>query len=119
VAAIEVSGGIKESKRGFAWKGIITLEQEAYFATAAKAIKAEVSCPVILVGGLRSLSVMESVVENGIADMVALCRPFVKEPDLVKRFFNGQPRVACISCNSCYNPNGIRCNYIEKNSHGA
>lgn len=111
VAAIEVSGGIKESKKGFAWPGINTPEKEAYFASAAKKIKAEVSCPVILVGGLRSKSVMESVIEKGIADMVALCRPFIKEPDLVKRFINGQARVTCASCNGCFNPKGISCDY--------
>ncbi|MDD4237065.1 MAG: NADH:flavin oxidoreductase [Desulfotomaculaceae bacterium] len=113
VVAIEVSGGIKESKKGFAWPGIRTPEKEAYFSTAAKAIKAEVACPVILVGGLRSLAVMESVLERGIADMVALCRPYVKEPDLVKRFSNGQAKVACVSCNACFNPKGIRCNYKD------
>lgn len=111
VVAIEVSGGIKESKIGFAWPGINTPEKEAYFSDAAKAIKAEVACPVILVGGLRSLAVIEAVIEKGIADMVALCRPFVKEPDLVKRFLNGQAKVACVSCNGCFNPKGISCNY--------
>ncbi|TEB16388.1 NADH oxidase [Pelotomaculum sp. FP] len=111
VAAIEVSGGIKESKKGFAWPVINTPEKEAYFGAAAKKIKDEVSCPVILVGGLRSLAVMESVIDQGTADMVALCRPFIKEPDLVKRFINGQARVACASCNGCFNPKGISCNY--------
>ena len=71
------------------------------------------TCPVILVGGLRSLAVMEAVIEEGIADMVALCRPFVKESDLVKRFSNGQAKVACVSCNACFNPKGIRCNYKD------
>lgn len=115
VAAIEVSGGIKESKKGFAWPGINTPEKEAYFAGAAKKIKAEVSCPVILVGGLRSMAVMESVIDKGIADMVALCRPFIQEPDLVRRFLNGQAKAACASCNGCFNPKGISCNYQQEN----
>ncbi|HBC92647.1 MAG TPA: NADH peroxidase, partial [Pelotomaculum sp.] len=110
VAAIEISGGIKESKKGFAWPGMNAPEKEAYFAAAARKIKAEVTCPVILVGGLRSLAVMESVLDTGIADMVALCRPFIQEPDLVKRFINGQAKAACASCNGCFNPKGIRCN---------
>jgi len=114
VAAIEVSGGIRESKKGFSRPGIITPEQEAYFSTAAKAIKDAVACPVILVGGLRSQAVMESVIDKGIADMVALCRPFIKEPDLVKRFLNGQAKVTCVSCNNCRSPKGIRCNYKAK-----
>lgn len=111
VLAIEVSGGISEFNLGFALTGINAPEKEAYFASAAKKIKAEVSCPVILVGGLRSMTVMESIIEEGIADMVALCRPFIKEPDLVKRFINGQARVTCVSCNGCFNPKGISCNY--------
>lgn len=109
VAAIEVSGGVRESKGAMSAPGIVKPEQEAYFAAAAKAVKAAVAVPVILVGGLRSLAVMEKAVADGAADLVALCRPLVKEPDLVNRFRDGQTKAACISCNSCFNPAGLRC----------
>lgn len=109
VSAIEVSGGINETQQVSLPSDITGPEQEAGFSAAAQAIKAAVSVPVILVGGLRSLSVMESVVTSGICNMVSLCRPFIQEPDLVVRFRNGQTKAACTSCNACFNPKGISC----------
>lgn len=109
VAAIEVSGGIREAKGVMSAPGIVRPEQEAYFAAAAKAVKAATGVPVILVGGLRSLAVMEKVVAEGVCDLVAMSRPFVKEPDLVARFKSGQAQAACVSCNACFNPAGLKC----------
>ena len=109
VAAIEVSGGIQEAKGTMSRTNIENLEQEAYFSGAARAIKKVVTIPVILVGGLRSRSVMEALITSGAADMVALSRPFINEPDLVIRFWSGQVRASCISCNACFNPKGIEC----------
>lgn len=83
---------------------------EAYFAAAAAAIRARVQIPVMLVGGLRSLAVMERMVSDGVCDLVSLCRPFIREPDLVNRFAaDSQSRAACISCNKCFNLRGFRC----------
>ena len=113
VSAIEVSGGIREFKNTMSAVGIKQPEQEAYFAAAAKAIKAAVKVPVILVGGLRSLAVMESVLSEQVADMVALSRPFVKEPDLIVKLKSGEAKVACVSCNACFNPQGLAC-YAKK-----
>jgi 2,4-dienoyl-CoA reductase-like NADH-dependent reductase (Old Yellow Enzyme family) len=116
VNAIEVSGGIRENRGVMSRPGVVKPEQEAYFAAAAKEIKAAVNIPVILVGGLRSLAVMEKVVAGGTADMVALSRPLVKEPDLVTRLLGGQAKAACVSCNACFNTGGLRCRLGEKDS---
>lgn len=109
VAAIEVSGGSHDAKTVMSAPGIVRPDQEAYFAEAAKAVKAAVNIPVILVGGLRTLAVMEELVASGTADLVALSRPFIQEPDLVKRLQAGQRRVGCVSCNACFNPAGLDC----------
>ena len=114
VHAIEVSGGHREAKGVMSRPKVLEVEQEAYFADAARAAKAAVNVPVVLVGGLRSLSVMEDVVASGVADLVALSRPFVCEPDLVNRFRAGQPKAACPSCNACFNPAGLRCRRPDK-----
>ncbi len=115
VAAIEVSGGIREAKGVMSAPGIARPEQEAYFAAAAKAVKAAVNVPVILVGGLRSLAVMERVVAEGAADLVSLSRPLVREPDLVARFRRGEAtKASCVSCNACFNPAGLKCWLPEK-----
>jgi 2,4-dienoyl-CoA reductase-like NADH-dependent reductase (Old Yellow Enzyme family) len=109
VNAVEVSGGHREAKGVMSRTDVETPEQEAYFAGAARAVKAAMDVPVILVGGLRSLSVMEQVVASGTADLVALSRPFVCEPDLVNRLRAGQAGAICSSCNACFNPAGLQC----------
>lgn len=111
ITAIEVSGGIREAKGVMSAPGIARPEQEGYFAPAAKAVKAAVSVPVILVGGFRSLDVMERAVKDGAADLVALSRPLIREPDLVKKFRTGQAaKATCVSCNACFNPAvGLKC----------
>lgn len=114
IAAIEVSGGIQEAEKGYARPNILSPEQEAYFADASRAIKAVVNCTVILSGGLRSLDIMESMITEGVADMVSLSRPFIREPDLVTRFQSGHKQSACVSCNACFNPKGLKCYYHDK-----
>jgi 2,4-dienoyl-CoA reductase-like NADH-dependent reductase (Old Yellow Enzyme family) len=109
VSAIEVSGGHREIRGVMSRPNVDTPEQEAYFAEAARAVKTATGAPVILVGGLRSLSVMEQVVSSGTADLVALSRPFVCEPDLVNRMRAGQEKAICTSCNACFNPAGLQC----------
>jgi 2,4-dienoyl-CoA reductase-like NADH-dependent reductase (Old Yellow Enzyme family) len=112
VDAIETSGGTaKESRFVMAKPAILKSDQEAYFAPAAKKIKAAVKIPIQLVGGLRSVEVMESVIDQGIADMVSLSRPFVRELDLVNKLAAGQAKVTCVSCNACFNPEGLKCRY--------
>lgn len=111
--AIEVSGGHRETRGVILRPGILRREQEAYFTEGARAVKAAVDVPVILVGGLRSLAVMEEAVASGAADLVALLRPFVREPDLVNRLQKGQAKSACVSCNACANPTGLKCRCIN------
>ena len=90
--------------------GIDTAEKEAYFLHQAKAIKRSVDVPILLVGGLRSLTVMQSVVDEGICDMISMSRPFIREPDLVSRLEAGRAdRSSCVSCGRCFGSKGLRC----------
>jgi 2,4-dienoyl-CoA reductase-like NADH-dependent reductase (Old Yellow Enzyme family) len=73
-----------------------------YNVPAAQAIKAHVTIPVIVVGGLRSLDDMNQIITNQQADMVSMCRPFIIEPSIVKKMKEGKQKVSkCISCNYC------------------
>ena len=56
---------------------------EAYVYKAALEFKRCCALPLILVGGIRSLSVARSLVERDQVDFVAMARPFIKEPWLV------------------------------------
>ncbi len=110
VDSIEVSCTFPGPHAQPAAEHIDAVSAEAYFAAAAAAIRARVQIPVMLVGGLRSLAVMERLVSGGTCDLVSLCRPFIREPDMVNRFAAGnQTRAACISCNKCFNLRGFRC----------
>jgi len=57
---------------------------------------------LFLVGGMRRLEHMKQVVEDGSADFISMCRPFIREPFLVKHFREGKTtQAACESCNKC------------------
>lgn len=111
VCAIEVSGGIAEAGDVMSRRAVRAGVDEGYFREYARTIKAAVDVPVILVGGLRSMAVMEKMITRGYADMVALSRPFIREPDLVVKFRDRSVKEAeCTSCNECFDEGGVRCN---------
>jgi 2,4-dienoyl-CoA reductase-like NADH-dependent reductase (Old Yellow Enzyme family) len=67
---------------------------------------------------LRSLAMSECILENGIADYIAMSRPFIKEPDLVNRWKSGQSvKSECKSDNRCFRTgfsgHGIACDSKE------
>ena len=81
---------------------------EATFADAARHVKSRVACPVILVGGLRTIETMEWVIRDGVADFVSLGRPLIREPQLVRAIEQGRRgAVDCVSCNICVMHEGI------------
>lgn len=68
---------------------------------AAK-IKAAVSIPVIVVGGIHKTADMEQILASGKADAVSMCRPFICEPNLARKLLDGsQPEAKCLMCNFC------------------
>jgi len=116
IAAIEVSGGTPGSRRlGAVRADILHPEDEAYFLEQAAVIRKSVpSLPLILVGGLRSVEVMERILEEGAVDYFAMARPLIREPDLPRRWRSGDlHRAGCRSCLGCFRParkgEGIRC----------
>ena len=116
--AVEVSGGISEAGRGSVWPGRRAESEQGYFVPYAADFKAALAIPVFGLGGNRTFSVMESFVRDGRADYISLSRPFVREPDLVRRFRLGlQDESACVSCNKCFNPRGLACGDLIKGSN--
>ncbi|MGB9927038.1 MAG: NADH:flavin oxidoreductase [Methanosarcina sp.] len=115
ICAIEVSGGISEAGGVTIKTAINSPAKEAYFRDYSRAIKQEVNIPVILVGGIRSPSVMECLLEKGYADLVSMSRAFICEPDLVLKLKSKESKKArCVSCNLCFDPEGVKCNFEFK-----
>ena len=103
ISAIEVSGGIPESGSKAVTKGVKPGKKEGYFVHGAKALKeAGISVPVIAVGGFRSKSFGLDLLDQGFADIIALSRPLITEPDLPNKWEKGDSDESrCISCNKC------------------
>lgn len=102
IDCIEVTAGIYETRNEMSRKGINKEEKEAYLRPYAEALRSAVRIPIILVGGMRSPSVIEKVLSEGIADMISVSRPLIREPQLVKRWREGDlSKATCISCNQC------------------
>ncbi len=98
IDAIEVSCGV-----GTSMKAAHEDEPErTYFRDKAAATKRVVAVPVIAVGGIRSLEMAGDIIDSGDADLISMCRPFMREPDLIARWQRGlKSPSTCISCNKC------------------
>jgi 2,4-dienoyl-CoA reductase-like NADH-dependent reductase (Old Yellow Enzyme family)/thioredoxin reductase len=69
----------------------------------AREIKQVVKVPVITVGRITSLAMAEETIKEGSADLVALGRPLIADPYLVKKTLEGNTEdvCSCIYCNFC------------------
>lgn len=105
VDAIEMSGGTFQSGK-FIPARIGTSkseEREVYYKEAAEAFRKEIKIPLILVGGFLSFNSASEAITSGLTDYVALSRPLIREPHLVKRWATGdRTKAKCISCNRCF-----------------
>jgi len=104
IDAIELSGGLLNGGALSPSRlGITTEDKEAYFREEARSFKKAVDVPLMLVGGIRSFSVAERLVEQGYADYISLSRPFIREPNLINRWKSGDHNKAeCLSDNLCF-----------------
>ncbi len=121
IDAIEISGGTELGKyTGARITKDILQEDEVYYRDAAKLYKEKITVPLILVGGIRSYEVAKGLIEKELADYIALSRPLIREPSLIKRWQSGDTKKAtCVSCNRCFEPirarEGMHCIYEKRN----
>lgn len=119
VNALELSGGTPFSEPNTPIrKGDLDLLGEVFYKDAAKRLRPLIDIPLILVGGVRSPQSVEMILAEGLADFVALSRPLIREPFLIKEWKNGRTeRATCVSCNLCFRPlmtgKGLYC-VVEK-----
>ena len=101
-AAIEVTGGIPGGTCSARGPGKKEEWFEGYFLEAAAEIKSKTTIPVVAVGGIRTLEMAESILSTHTADLIAMSRPFIREPDLINRWRSGDTAPShCDNCNGC------------------
>jgi 2,4-dienoyl-CoA reductase-like NADH-dependent reductase (Old Yellow Enzyme family) len=112
--AIEVSEGVEEEP----FHHIRANATSPYYLDECRQAVKALDKPLILVGGMRRLSDMEKVVDEGIAAAVSLCRPFIMDQHIVSKFRRGFIEgSACVSCNGCITEmhrQNIHCVYNTK-----
>lgn len=76
--------------------------RDAYLLRDARLFRAELSMPLILLGGITNRETMDLAMAEGF-DFVAMARALLAEPDLVNRIAAEGQRVrsACTHCNLC------------------
>ena len=72
----------------------------------------------MVVGGFRSYDMTQKAIVQDEMDYIAMSRPLIREPQLPRRWLDGNRTPAtCISCNKCFLPGmkegGIYC-VVEK-----
>jgi len=101
---------IEVSANGTSVAGIAPHRGEAYFAPFAARLAEVVDVPVMVVGDLRSLDVMQGLLDDTRIELLCLSRPLLREPDLPRRLREGTAsESACVSCNACYSSPAHRC----------
>lgn len=98
--AIHVSGGSWNSPH---WMIQPMLMPRGCLVELAKAIKGEVSVPVIAVGRINDPELAESIVQEGKADLIAMGRGLLADPDMPEKARTGRLEDIrkCIACNFC------------------
>ena len=101
VDCFRVSGGISDS--------LVTMMVgrsdfgDAHNVAQANALKNVVDVPVMLVGRVHDPEVAESILAAGHADLIAMARPLLADPQLPAKVMRAMPEQIrrCISCESC------------------
>ena len=120
---VEISHGISTQQRLI--QGITKPEQEACFRDDAQVVREATEGPTCLVAGFRSLPVIEEVLASRVTDMIGISRPLIREPDLIRRWKNGDTAKAkCISCGGCFGQqvrgtHRIGCRQIKQEDEGS
>jgi 2,4-dienoyl-CoA reductase-like NADH-dependent reductase (Old Yellow Enzyme family) len=114
VDLLSVTGGTGATKPGLAVAMGSDLVPPATFKEAAAEVKAAVDVPVLLAGRILNGSDAEDVLVSECADLVAMTRAIIADPDLPKSLSTGSRFRPCISINQdcigrLYRGEEVRC----------
>ena len=98
IDAVHVSIGMEASEH---YKCAPMDIEDCFNVHSAEAIKKVVEVPVITVNRITNLDDANEIIENGKADMTAMGRAHLADPELVNKYMgiNSKPIRKCIGCN--------------------
>lgn len=101
IDVINISTGIYESMNTIVEPGSYAQGWKKHYA---KAIKEQVSIPVIAVNNIKEPSVAESLLEENICDFIGLGRSLLADPEWVNKALTGHAEEIrkCIGCLYCF-----------------
>lgn len=112
VNAIEVSGGNTSSiPRQGVIRPIRRTKEPMYFSKyAAEAAQLLPDIDIGVVGGFRTVEQIETCLRDTKIAFISLCRPLLRQPDLLKLWKDGSTEPAlCISCSRCFGDKDADC----------
>lgn len=108
---LEILGADGIELSGYNWIALGKKKVSTFYLDRAKTIRAAVSLPLILVGGVRSPEEMEQALAAGM-DFLSASRPFICQPDFYQHLRRGESS-PCIGCTKClgnlWGKEGRRC----------
>ncbi|MBU4485008.1 NADH:flavin oxidoreductase [bacterium] len=113
--AIEISEGLEACHGNHIRPGTMN----PYYLEECREARPKLNLPLILVGGMRNLDEMEMIVKFKMADAVSMCRPFIMDRYIIRKFrMKYEKSSNCISCNKCLKElacGRLRCVHIAHN----
>lgn len=101
---VQVSCGLDIEHEANVYTSSTNFTEHMLNAKYAKIIKENVDILVSVVGAIMNPDEAEQLLADGVADMVALARPLVADPDWPVKALEGRPEdiVPCLRCLQCY-----------------
>jgi 2,4-dienoyl-CoA reductase-like NADH-dependent reductase (Old Yellow Enzyme family) len=104
------------AKAGLALFGRLLVQaypyQEGFFLEEARRMRAAVRLPLVLLGGVKSMAVIDRALEQGF-ELVGMGRALLHDPALPGKMERGEVSAsACVPCNECIaemDRGGVRC----------
>jgi 2,4-dienoyl-CoA reductase (NADPH2) len=100
------AAGVNIINTGIGWHEarvptIATMVPRGGFAWVTKRLMGKVNIPLITTNRINSPETAENILREGCANMVSMARPFLADPDLVKKAITGRfdEINTCIACN--------------------
>ena len=103
---IEISGGGPKQDRSIRKERGKPAKDSGYFEAnfaghVEKIRKATPTMLLAIVDGIRSRVTMDNLLENNIADIISMSKPFIIEPNSANLLKDGQKKSSCIDCRKC------------------